>query len=157
MSPRRPPLVKTRRRKKKSLPLRRGKERRGRLPQRGQLRGPKRGRPLRRTTPLTPTRTRRSGRKGPSVRRSRKYSDTRVTHDILLFAQLSLTLKIIVQAAPGRTRHFVERLPGFVGDGLRPSRGLPPHGGRRRSGVPPNRAGGGGLGGAARQSSGPQK
>src|SRR3954471_20587449 len=111
MSLRRPPLMKTRRRKKKSLTLRRGKERRGRLPQRGHVRVQKRGRPLRRTTSLTPTRTRRSGRKGPSVRRSLKYSDTRVTHDILLFAQLSLTYEYNCAGRPGPHSTFRQAAP----------------------------------------------
>ena len=81
----------------------------------GGAKGPRRGKPLRRTTSPTPTRTKRSGRTGPSVRRDRKCSDTRVTHDIPFVAQLSLMSNIIMQPAQGQARRVVERLPGFIG------------------------------------------
>ena len=93
----------------------------------GGAKGPRRGKPLRRITPPTPTRTKRSGRTGPSIRRNRKCSDTRVTHDIPFVAQLSLMSNIIMQPAPGRTQRVVERLPGFIGCELCSSRYLPPH------------------------------
>src|SRR3954462_735642 len=82
MSPRRSPLVKTKRRNKEALPPQRGEKRRRRPPQRGRPRGRGKGRPLRRTTPTTPKRAERSGRTEPSVRRHRKYSYTRMTHSI---------------------------------------------------------------------------
>ena len=49
-------------------PPQRREERRGRPPQRGRPSGLGKGRPLRRTTPPTPKREKRSGQTGPSVR-----------------------------------------------------------------------------------------
>ena len=69
-------------RKKRPLPLQRGEGRKGRPPQLGRPKGPRRGRPLLRTTPPTPTTAKRSGRTGPSPWRDRKYPDTRVIHSI---------------------------------------------------------------------------
>ena len=110
-----------------SSPPQRREERKGRPPQGGRPKGPRRGRPLHRTTPPTPTRTKRSGRTGPGVRRNRKCSDTRVTHDIPFVAQLSLMSNIIMQPATGRTQLVVERLPGFIGRELSSASCLPLH------------------------------
>ena len=78
-TPRRTPPMKTRRRKKRPLPLQRGERRKGRPPQLGRPKGPRRGRPLLRTTPPTSTTAKRSGRTGPSPWRDRKYPDSRIT------------------------------------------------------------------------------
>ena len=82
MTPRRTPPMKTRRRKKRPLPLQRGARRKGRPPSLGRPKGPRRGKPFRQTTPPTPTTTERSGRSGPSPWRNRKYPDTRVSLSI---------------------------------------------------------------------------
>ena len=52
--------------KKRPLPLQRGKGRKGRPPQLGRPKGPRRGRPFLRTTPPKPTTAKRSGHTGPS-------------------------------------------------------------------------------------------
>ena len=90
MTPRRTPPMKTRRRKKRPLPLQRGKGRKGRPPQLGRPKGPRRGEPFLRTTPPTPTTAKRSGRPGPSPWRNRKYPDTRVIHSIPLLHSFPL-------------------------------------------------------------------
>ena len=83
-TPRRTPPTKTRRRKKRPLPLQRGEERKGRPPQLGGSEGPRRERPFLRTTPQTPTTAKRSGHPGPSPWQNRKYPDTRITHGVPL-------------------------------------------------------------------------
>ena len=50
----------------------------------GGVKGPRRGGPSFRTTPPPPPKAKTSGCSGPSPWRSRKYSDTRVTHSIPL-------------------------------------------------------------------------
>ena len=86
-TPRRTPLVKTRRRrKKKPLPLQRGEERKGRPPQLGRPRGPRREKLFPRTAPLTSVMTTRTGPQGPSPWRDRKYPYSRITSWFFLFA-----------------------------------------------------------------------
>ena len=82
--PRRIPPVKTRRKKKRPLPLQRGEGRKGRPPQLGRPKGPRREGLSFRTVPPPPPTAKTSGYSGPSPWKSRKYSDTRVTHSILL-------------------------------------------------------------------------
>ena len=65
-TPRRTPPMQTRRRKKRPLPLQRGKGRKGRPPQLGRPKGPRKGKPFLRTAPPTPTAAERSGRLGPT-------------------------------------------------------------------------------------------
>ena len=89
-APRRTPPMKTRRRKKRPLPLQRGKGRKGRPPQLGRPKGPRRGKPFLQTTPPTPTTAERSGRSGPSPWQNRKYLDTRVIHSIPLLHSFPL-------------------------------------------------------------------
>ena len=89
-NPRRTPPTKTRRRKKSPLTLQRGKGRKGRPPQLGRPKGPRRGKPFLRTTPPTPTTAKRSGHSGPSPWRNRKYPDTRVIHSIPTLHSFSL-------------------------------------------------------------------
>ena len=89
-APRRIPPVKTRRRKKRPLPLQRGEIRKGRPPSLGRPKGPRRGKPFLQTTPPTPTTVERSGRSGPSPWRNRKYPDTRVIHSIRLLHNFPL-------------------------------------------------------------------
>ena len=84
-APRRIPPMKTRRRKKRPLPLQREERRKGRPPSLGRPKGPRRGKPFLRTTPPTPTTVERIGRLGPSPWPNRKYLDTRVIHSICLF------------------------------------------------------------------------
>ena len=81
-TPKRTPPPKTRRRKKKSRPLQRGEERKGRPPQPGRPEGPRRERPFFRTTPPTPMTTERSGHPGPSPWQNCNYSNTRITHGV---------------------------------------------------------------------------
>ena len=50
----------------------------------GEAEGSKKGNPFLRTTPPMPTTAEGSGCSGPSPWQNRKYSDTRVTHSILL-------------------------------------------------------------------------
>ena len=100
-NPRRTPPAKTRRRKKRPLPLQRGKGRKGRPPQLGRPKGPRRGKPFLRTIPSTPTTAERSGRPRPSPWPNRKYPDTRIIHGIPLFAQYLLTPNIIMQSTQG--------------------------------------------------------
>ena len=78
-TPKRTPPLKTRRRKKKPLPLQQGEERKGRPPQLGRPEGPRRGRPFFRTTLPTPTTAERNGHPGSSPWQNRKYPDTRIT------------------------------------------------------------------------------
>ena len=124
-APGRIPPVKTRRRKKRPLPLQRGEGRKGRPPQLGRLKGPRRGRPFLRTTPPTPTTTKRSGRPGPSPWRNRKYPDTGVIHSIRLLHSFPLCRNMFMQSAQGRARRVVERLPGFIGREFSSARCLP--------------------------------
>ena len=84
MTPRRTPPTKTRRRKKRPLPLQRGEERKGRPRQLGGAEGTRRERPFLRTTPPTPTTVKRSGHPGPSPWPNHKYPDTRITHGVPL-------------------------------------------------------------------------
>ena len=74
------------RKKKKMLPLQLGEIRKGRPPQLGGggLKGPRREGLSLRTFPPSPLTAKTSGYPGPSPWRSRKYSDTRVTHIIPL-------------------------------------------------------------------------
>lgn len=83
-APRRIPPVKTRRRKKRPLPLQREERKKGRPPSLGRSKRPRRGKLFLRTTPPTPTTAKRRGRSGPSPWRNRKYPDTRVIHSIPL-------------------------------------------------------------------------
>lgn len=132
-------------------------ERRGRPPQRGRPRGLGKGRPLRRTTPPTLKRAKRSGQIGPNVRRNHKFGYQ--SNSLCSFvAQLSLMSNVIMQSAPDRIQRIVERLPGLIGRELSSARCLPLHCRRRQSGVATSsRAGGGGPGGAARQPPGLQE
>ncbi len=57
----------------------------------------------------------RSGHRGLSPWRDRKYPDTRITHGISFVGQNLLMPNITLQPAQERARHFNERLPGFVG------------------------------------------
>ena len=82
MVPRRIPPVKTRRKKKRPLPLQREERRKGRPPSLGRPEGPRRGRPFFRTMPPTPKTAERSGHPGPSPWQHRKYPDTRITHGV---------------------------------------------------------------------------
>ena len=91
--PRRIPPVKTRRKKKRPLPLQREERRKGRPLSLGRLEGPRRGKPFLRTTPPTPTMAERSGcpgHPGPSPWQNRKYPDTRVIHSIPLLHNFPL-------------------------------------------------------------------
>ena len=80
MTPKRTPPTKTRRRKKRPLPLQRGEERKGRPPQLGGPEGPRRQGPFLRTTAPTPTTAKRIGPQGPSPWRDRKCPDSSITH-----------------------------------------------------------------------------
>ena len=80
---RRIPPVKTRRKKKRPLPLQREERRKGRPPSLGRPEGPRRGKPFLRSTPPTLT-VERSGSPGPSPWQNHKYPDTRVIHSICL-------------------------------------------------------------------------
>ena len=73
-----------------------GEGRKGRPPQLGRPKGPRRGKPFLRTTPPTPTMAERSGCPGPSPWPNRKYPDTRIIHGVPLFAQYLLTPNIIM-------------------------------------------------------------
>ena len=73
------------RRQKKMLPLQTGETGKGRPPQLGRPKGPRRGGLSFRTALPPPPMVKTSGCPGPSPWGSRKYSDTRVTHSIPLF------------------------------------------------------------------------
>ena len=88
--PRRIPPVKTRRKKKRPLPLQWEERRKGRPPSLGRPEGPRRGDPFPRITPPTTTTAGKSGRSGPSPWRNRKYLDTRVIHSIPLLHSFPL-------------------------------------------------------------------
>ena len=79
-SPKAPSALKTRRRKKKPLPLQRGEERKGRSPQLGRPEDPRRGEPSCRTTPPMPKTAGRNGHPGSSPWQNRKYLDIRITY-----------------------------------------------------------------------------
>ena len=66
------------------LPLQLEETRKGRLPQLGGAKGPRREGLSFRTLPPPPSKAKTSGCLGPSPWRSRKYSDARVTHNIPL-------------------------------------------------------------------------
>ena len=72
------------RRKKKMLPFQAGETRKGRPPQLGRPKGPRREGLSFRTTPPSPPKAKTSGCLGTSPWRSRKYSDARATHSIPL-------------------------------------------------------------------------
>ena len=101
-NPRRTPATKMRRRKKRPLPLQRGKGRKGRPPQLGRPKGPRRGKPFLWTIPPTPTTAKRSGSPGPSPWQNRKYPDTGVIHSIRLL--LSFPLCRICLCSPPKDR-----------------------------------------------------
>ena len=75
---------KTRKKKKKMLPHRLGETGKGRPPQLGRPKGPRREGLSFRTVPPPPMKAKTSGCPGPSPRGDRKYSDTRVNHSIPL-------------------------------------------------------------------------
>ena len=75
---------KTRKKKKKLHPHRLGETGKGRPPQPGRPEGPRREGLSFRTVPPPPPTANTSDYSGPSPWRSRKYSDTRVTHSIPL-------------------------------------------------------------------------
>ena len=90
MVPRHIPPMKTRRKKKRPLPLQREERRKGRPPSLGRPEGPRRGKPFLQTTPPTPMMAERSDRSGPSPWQNRKYPDARVIHSIPLLHNFPL-------------------------------------------------------------------
>ena len=118
MNPRPTPPTKARRRRRKPLPQR-GEGGKGRPPQRGRPKGPRRGKLFPRTALPTPATTTRTGLQGPSPWRDRKYPDSRITswfffspHNVFLMPHTTL------QSAQGRSSRFIERVLGCVGYGF---------------------------------------
>ena len=90
MTPRPTPPTKARRRRRKPLPQR-GEGRKGRPPQQGRPKGPRREKLFPRTAMPTPVTTTRTGLQGPSPWRDREYPDSRITSWFLFFATQCLS------------------------------------------------------------------